>query len=1278
MSVTWITKKLIKLIAIIAGAILVLLIGFHFWFIYHAESLIENMVASQSGGKVNLQVRKFKFNWFSRNMELRDADFFSTDTATAAASYRFAVKRMHIRVKAILPIIFDKKIMMDSLSLIDPHISVTRLRIAARNNTADSSLSVPQEMGRIYHSIQDALQVLQVDGFVIRNGTFSLLDKTVVKAPPMQVSRIHLRLENLTVDTSDQGLEKKILFSDNVVVETADQDIRFPDGRHRLIFRDFRINVKEKVAEFDSCRIMATRGDSSGTAFSIFFDKLRMTNIDFDTLYHHEIIKADSVYCFSPTFRLDVELPQNKTESKPPRLDELIQQLTGDMQLAFVVVENGSFDINTTRDGVPSSFTSHNNNFNLQGLQINSQAARPVTVDGFSMAIRNYENFLKDSAYAIRFDSVHLKDNRISLSNFNYQEFTTGKTNVLAVPRFELYGLSWDDLVFHRRLTADRATLYHPQIFFDTRSIHNKKEDNIFTTLAGIGRMVQLTRLDVEQGQVDLLLHDNARLKLQGARFSVKGNELTASTHTSSLLKAVDNIHFTSGTYQHRDTKAALLDVDYNSESGAMRAASLQLKNNTLDMLAKNVRISAWHAGNTTSPVAIEGLKWDNAIISWAAGENTGKAAGPGIMLTHLQGKNTSLKARQKNTLIAAELSHLSASQLSLLPGQVPHISQLQAGGHSLHISGENLQVQAAAFSFADDQPSTLEQVSYAAVKNKDTLLITVPLVSFRATAGSLLQDEPYLESIELSHPSVKSVSSRLTKNETGTGVTPKNRSFRLGKISLLQPSLRITRLDGKDTSTIVWEGSDTDNFFTAQQITFRNRDLLNVSATNVDLVASRFRYKGMNKKSFEAGKGRIAASLQDIGWKENDLGQGEWQAMLRQLTATNFHIDSTGRQKATWIIQSGTLTDLHIRSSLLLNLRELAKENKGFHLQHLSGHYKDSNHLFHWQNVAYSKASRTISLDSFSYRPAADKETFIKNSRYQNDYLHIQSGKINMGPFDLDRFIKDSVIHIGHIKINGFHLTDFRDTRLPRDPTIIRPLLVNTVKKINTPVQIDSTALAGGEVSYAELNQKTGQTGTIHVNRLSGLLLNIKNLDASPADSLEIRAEAYLQDSLFTRLYVKESYTSPLGGFIMQVQAGPADLRIFNPVLGPLASAHVESGMVDTMYMDVTGREVFAYGNMTILYRNLKVKLLDNNLERKGRLKTKLATFLINTVLKNQNKGRSGIVFTERRRDRSAINYLVKTVMSGITSNAGLKKSKKQARKYRKEINTMMRAGQN
>ncbi|MEI9911910.1 MAG: hypothetical protein WDO71_21065 [Bacteroidota bacterium] len=55
-----------------------------------------------------------------------------------------------------------------------------------------------------------------------------------------------------------------------------------------------------------------------------------------------------------------------------------IQQLTGDLELKFVVVQNGSFDINTVREGRPSSFTSNNNNFELQGLRIQKNDLRPT------------------------------------------------------------------------------------------------------------------------------------------------------------------------------------------------------------------------------------------------------------------------------------------------------------------------------------------------------------------------------------------------------------------------------------------------------------------------------------------------------------------------------------------------------------------------------------------------------------------------------------------------------------------------------------------------------------------------------------------------------------------------------------------------------------------------------------------------------------------------------------------------------------------------------------
>ena len=45
---------------------MVLLAAFHFWLVYHAEEIIQDMVSSRSDGKIVLEVKKFKFNWFSK------------------------------------------------------------------------------------------------------------------------------------------------------------------------------------------------------------------------------------------------------------------------------------------------------------------------------------------------------------------------------------------------------------------------------------------------------------------------------------------------------------------------------------------------------------------------------------------------------------------------------------------------------------------------------------------------------------------------------------------------------------------------------------------------------------------------------------------------------------------------------------------------------------------------------------------------------------------------------------------------------------------------------------------------------------------------------------------------------------------------------------------------------------------------------------------------------------------------------------------------------------
>ncbi len=652
MTVKRISTKFLKITAFILGVILVLMTSFHFWFINHAEHLIEDIVSSQSNDKLKLKIHKFKFNWFNYDMQLRKTIFYSADT-TAATSYQFSVDRIDIRIKEILPLIFEKRILIDSIHLMHPDISVTRLRsLKDTSGASDTSLSIPQEMGKIYNSIQEALDVLKVDRFQIDNGKFSLINKMRPEEPPLVITNISLHLDNLQVDTTKPASERKILFSDNVALRTYNQNILFPDGRHRLSFSNFRINILNKMVEFDSCTMVATKGDSSNSSFSIFFDKLQMTNIDFATLYHNEIIKADSVYCINPRFRLDVALEKKTGPIKSlPKLNDLIQELTGEMQLAFVVVENGSFDINTMREGKPSSFTSDHNNFELQGLQIKKDGPQPLTVEKFAMAIRNYENFLRDSSYSIQFDSIILNNNRISLSNFAYQELKNNKvTNSLRMPLFELQGLSWDELVLEQKLKAREVTLFSPVIDYKMSPDKRSASQDIFQTLSGIGNFMQLENLHVNNGRINLVFKNNARLQLENASLSVLGKQLVDARKINSIHRSVTSLFFKKGSFRMGDVTASLTNVNFTGGGTENKfvAGYLEIKDkNALDIRAESVNIQSMIVNDDIQHTSIGGITWQKANIRLSAFSAREGKKSPTFTLKKIKGFNTRYYSRR-------------------------------------------------------------------------------------------------------------------------------------------------------------------------------------------------------------------------------------------------------------------------------------------------------------------------------------------------------------------------------------------------------------------------------------------------------------------------------------------------------------------------------------------------------------------------------------------------------------------------------------------------------
>ncbi len=1265
-----IRKKILRIGAIILGSLTVLLIAFHFWVVHHAEELIQDLVASRSNGHIRLEVRNFKFNWFSKKMELEDAVFTNTDSLSSGTSNRFAIERMKIRVTAVWPIIFNKKVLIDNLELINPDITVTRLHGNSDSTQKDSSdVSLPQEMGKIYKSIQDGISVLQVKRFELKDATFTLVNRMKPDQQPIRIGHIDFHIDNLRIDTSRWTGNEKILFSDNISLKSRDQDILFPDRRHRLSYRNFRINIEKQLVEFDSCTIAALKTDSSSTSFSIYCDTLQMTNIDFDTLYRAQVIKADSVYCTNPRFKLDVNLDRRKAaRKKTPQLEQIIKQLTGDLQLNFVVVNNASFAISTLRNGRPSSFTSEGNNFEMQGLRIDNDADRPLKVDKFAMAIRNYENFLRDSTYEMQFDSILFNNDRILLHDFSFRQLDRGKTvNHFKVPRFELTGLSWDDLLFEQKLTAREAILFNPVIDYTEapRKSGGRKQRILFDALADVNRVIMLDNLSVENGDIHIHLNGGTAMHLEHATFSVESRALLGSSQLSGIRRSVNYLDFSKGELRVNDVVVHLKDISYTGSNSRLDAEQVTIENDshTLQGDATGISANEIYINENTGDVSIGQVSWADATIRLnnRHRNNQGSGGASFVSITDINGGTTALSVADSNFSLTANLDHLRADAFLLKPGQRPIVAGLVVGGQKLNYRRGTFRLEIPVFDIVDKERAQVNSASIENENGRGAMQIIIPEASFipdiqAAITGSFLADEMTVTSPRVTIRQNANEMPSVSAN--GLQLPP----FRSNKIVITQPVIRIDHFDFPDSSSLNWNGqANTANTIVISDVHGSDSAL---QAGQLYVSLDHFTYRGANGKAFDAGNGEVTALLNDISLAQPAGETLSWGASLAALDGRNFMIDSMGRHSGNLDIRTVALKDLRLESSSVKNLRALLALNKRFRLQQVTGSYADSINHFEWYNAGYDKNTKLFTLDSFSYRPTPDRETFISKHPYQDDYIEIHTGAVVLGPFDVERYLEDSVVRIRRLAVMNAQLQDFRDNRKPFREGIIKPLTVNRVKMIPFRFSVDSVFFDNAGVAYTEINPKNGLTGTLPLRKLSLTALGVRNMDNHPGDSLYLRASGVLMDSLQFQLALRESYTDSLSGFLLTAQMAPTDARQLNPVLVPLGGARIRSGILDSLRMRVTGNEYRALGEMQLLYHDLHVDLFRKGTQRKAGL----LSFLANTLIKNKNTQRTGSVFFVRDRERSSLNYLIKMLMNGVKSSTGVKSNRKAIRKYKKE----------
>ncbi|MCF3111617.1 hypothetical protein LL912_22715 [Niabella sp. CC-SYL272] len=1268
---------------IVLGIVATVITAFNFWFIDHAENALEQIVERQSRGRLKLKVDKFKFNWIKNKIELQNALFYSTDS-TARSLYNVNVKRITIKARGFLPLLFRKQILIDSIHLYTPAVTITRLssrlRKADRNrgspgNNADEKFSVALEMGKVSNSINDAINELKINRFILTDGSLSLIDNTRPQETPFVVNQIDMRLDGLQVDSTtsrkNSNSGEKIPFTDEIYIRSHDQNIIFPGNRYMLSFKNFKFTLQNQRVEFDSCTIRGTKDDSSKSAFKIYFDKLRLTNINFDTLYHEEVVQADSVYSTNPNIFLDIDSDQKvsrRNNKKIQKIDDLLQQLFGDVMLNYVVVQNGGININTIRKGKVNTFASNHNNFELQGLMIRQGNEQVVKVDKFLMTLHNYETRLQDGRYALAFDSVQFFNDAINLTKFSFKEYKGTKIiNNIQMPRFELRGLSWEALLYDNFFSANSALFLNPEIEYSLTAQKSKKEKSIFQTLSNIGSVMNLNALGIQNGNIRLNLGKNATLSLSDANLSVMPDELTASRKVKHIRHSIKVFNFSRGLFQKDGLSVTLNQAALDNNQG-IRAASIAVRGNGIHADVNNARIDDLILDSTNQRLSVFGAQWQSAAIRIRAASSSGKTPAKKalnhFLIKDLEGKNTSLRFQDGNKDLSAYFESLIIKELRKNKRADIVVNGLALSGHDFLMTTPEQHIAVEKIILNDAAGSLLHNVVFEKTTGVDSIQIKIPQVAFVPYMNQIINGNLQLQKIVLTDPDI---TGHFGKKDSNRAATQHRPQIQLGEVLLQRPKLELQFVSNKnETQTIRWDGVPENSYLRIRNLISSNQQLLAIK--NLQAYLTNFEFLNSNGKRFATNYNKLNIELDQLKAGKNEEGKLDWSTLLNVHSMDKLVFDSLGKKNAVLRLDTGEIRNIALNSRELRNIGDVLKASDQLYIGNATGSYATAKNHLRWYNFQFKDGY--FKTDSLRLTPVQSIEDYKKAKAFNEDYLKLQTGTVSGGRFDTYAFGNESILKIGKLNADAVRLLSFKDKTQPDTAKKYKGLPVQQILNIPIKINIDTVGLSRAYVEYWEINPVTNRLGIIPVSDLNAQLYPVRNYNLGPSDSLYIDARAHVIGALDTRLAVQQSYTDSLGRFRMQLQTGPLDLKKWNQALLPLVSAEVLKGQLDSLSMTGIGGENYSTGSMQMFYRGLKLRLMNRDDQTLQSFKNRLISWLANAlILRKNNRGKHSPLFFERLKDKSPINFLIKSSLEGIKSSIGVPGVKGRQRRYMRRV---------
>jgi hypothetical protein len=518
------------------------------------------------------------------------------DTLDHSYTYTATIPKLHIDIIDFWSVFIRKKLRVIGIEIYSPIINITNL------NKYKHPKKISFEAGNLYKVLSLHLEELQINNFAITEGALNYHTLGGADYDNFQVNGLNFKVQNFLVNKSSAQRDDKFFYTDDIFLETGNQELLLKDSIHKVSFDKFYISTRTNELGFENLNVTQRKDPEadklSHDRYEISLPDLRFAGVDFVSAYNDNLLLIDSIHIGQPV--IDLIKRAKKTAKKPERdnLLDLFMMYHDYLEINHLHLAEARLILTDETGPHPKKYNVDHIGATVSNIKIDTSHSS-IHAYGFDfskidLVVKDYEVTLPDSANTIKFAEFTMSSEpyTITLKDLSVQpdgRRTTANSIFAHIPYLVVTGFDVAKAINRDTLQIKEFYVENPEIKISparSREVNSTALDTaglfgLYTKINSVFALFEIDRFNINNGKLNFSNPDAASaIDLHNLNLSLKNIKVDSilCREKSLIGKSRYDISFKNSSFSSENGEAKLESLNFAFMGGHLKIDNLNYK----------------------------------------------------------------------------------------------------------------------------------------------------------------------------------------------------------------------------------------------------------------------------------------------------------------------------------------------------------------------------------------------------------------------------------------------------------------------------------------------------------------------------------------------------------------------------------------------------------------------------------------------------------------------------------------------------------------------------